>query len=107
MVEAMSVMAVLGHKKITAQQMLFFFAVAHADAMGQSVNIASVMATYAPLGRSVEKTVVNFLEPTDRFPDALGWIKQIEDPDDRRVRHLHLTEKGVDVVGAIVDALRG
>ena len=107
LVQAMAVMTRAGHKKLTAQQMLFFFAVAFSNVKRQSINIADVRAIYGELGRSVEKTIVNFLAPTDRFPDALDWLRQVEDPDDRRKKYLELTPVGAEVIEDVIEALRG
>jgi hypothetical protein len=106
LVEAMSIMTKEAHKKMSAQQMLFFFAVAYSDVKKQSTTLSDAMGLYGELGRSVEKTLVNFLDPTARVPDALGWLRQVEDPDDRRKKYLVLTDAGIAVIGRITDALR-
>ena len=106
LLRASAVLAAKAHEKMTVRQTLFFFAVAYHSLMGQSVNIARLRATYPPLGRSIEKSISQFLEPSRVSPDALGWITQTVDPDDRRVRYLSLTTKGADVVGAVIEAIR-
>jgi hypothetical protein len=105
--EAMVIMCRMGHKKMTTQQVLFFLGVAHGVSMGQSVNLASIRETYSDIGRSIEKSIAQFLAPTPRFPDALGWVTQTEDPDDRRVKYLGLSEQGLTVADALVVAIRG
>lgn len=106
LLRASVVLAAEAHDKMTVRQTLFFYAVAFESLSGRSVNVASLRETYSSLGRSIEKSISQFLEKTARTPDALGWITQTGDPDDRRVRYLSLTEKGADVAGAIVEAMR-
>lgn len=107
LVKAAVVLAAESHEKMTVRQTLFFYAVAYHSLMGQSVNMASIREMYAPLGRSIEKSISQFLEPTRAHPNALGWIVQSLDPDDRRIRYLSLTPEGRDVVIAMIEAMRG
>ncbi len=101
------VLAAESHDKMTVRQTLFFYAVAYHSLMGQSVNIARLREIYSPLGRSIEKSVSQFLEPDEAHPDALGWVVQTTDPHDRRVKYLSLTTEGKDVATAIIEAMRG
>lgn len=91
---------------MTVRQTLFFYAVAYHSLMGQSVSLSQLRHTHGPLGRSIEKSISQFLEPTPRHPDALGWITQTVDPNDRRVRYLSLTTVGAEVVAAVIEAMR-
>lgn len=106
MAAAMSMLAELGHEKMTVRQALFFFAVAYKRAMGQTATVPLIREAYPILGRSIEKSKEQFLEATKQYPDALGWITQVVDEDDRRMRHLDLSEDGLDVVGGVIEALR-
>lgn len=106
LVSAMSVLAAAGHERMTVQQALFFLATAYHDVMGQSATVSRIREIYEPLGRSVEKSSLQFLAPNKRNEEALGWLNQELDEDDRRVRYLHLTEDGEDVVAALVEAMR-
>ena len=106
LLKASAVLAAEAHEKMTVRQTLFFFAVAYHSLAGQSVNIARLREIYSPLGRSIEKSISQFLEPSRVSPDALGWIAQTVDPDDRRVRYLSLTTEGADVIGAVIESLR-
>lgn len=106
LVKASAVLAAEAHEKMTVRQTLFFFAVAYHSLAGQSINIARLREIYSPLGRSIEKSISQFLEPSRVSPDALGWVTQTVDPDDRRVRYLTLTPEGADVVGAVIEAMR-
>lgn len=92
---------------MTVRQTLFFFAVAYHSLQGHSVNIARLREKYSPLGRSIEKSMSQFLEPSRVSPDALGWIAQTVDPEDRRVRYLSLTPEGRNVVTAMIEGMRG
>ena len=42
----------------------------------------------------------------DRMEEA-GWIARVPDPDDRRARHLHLTEKSRGIVGKLRGRVEG
>jgi len=106
LLRASLVLAAEAHEKMTVRQTLFFYAVAYHSLMGQSINIARLRELYAPLGRSIEKSISQFLEPTPRTPDALGWVAQTVDPNDRRVRYLSLTTEGADVAAAVIEAMR-
>lgn len=107
LLKASVVLAAESHEKMTVRQTLFFFAVAYHSLQGQSVNLARLREIYSPLGRSIEKSISQFLEPTEAVPDALGWITQTTDQSDRRVRHLSLTPEGRSVVTAMIEAMRG
>jgi hypothetical protein len=106
LLRASLVLAAESHEKMTVRQTLFFYAVAYHSLMGQSINLAKLRELYSPLGRSIEKSIAQFLEPTVATPDALGWIAQTIDPHDRRVRYLSLTTEGADVAGAVIEAMR-
>jgi len=107
---ALAVIAAGGHDRVTVKQSLFFMTVAHQHAMGHSVTLTDILTKFegtGALGGAVRKSYNVFFEPTPRFPDALGWIKQEEDPDDRRFKFLKLTERGEEVASDIVEAMRG
>lgn len=107
LVSALTVLAKAGHERMTVHQALFFLAAAYHDVMNQSVTVSRIREIYDPLGRSVEKSSLQFLEPSKKNEEALGWLTQKIDEDDRRVRFLHLTDDGQDVVTAIIEAMRG
>lgn len=104
--KALTVLADLGHDRMTVRQALFLFAVAHQRTMGQSVSIPRIREIYEPLGRSIEKSKDQFLAATKRNPEGLGWMTQEADEDDRRQRYLDLSPEGIEVVGTIVEAMR-
>lgn len=107
LLRASVVLAAEAHEKMTVRQTLFFYAVAYHSLMGQSVSLAGLRGIYSPLGRSIEKSISQFLEKSHQSPDALGWIAQTSDPFDRRVKHLSLTQEGRIVATAIIEAMRG
>ncbi len=107
---ALAVIAAGGHDRVTVKQSLFFMSVAYAHAMNHSVTLTDILSAYegtGALGGAVRKSYNVFFEKNARFPDALGWIKQEEDPDDRRFKFLKLTERGEEVAADIVEAMRG
>lgn len=107
---ALAVIAAGGHDRVTVKQSLFFMSVAYAHAMNHSVTLTDILSAYegtGALGGAVRKSYNVFFEKSARHPDALGWIKQEEDPDDRRFKFLKLTERGEEVASDIVEAMRG
>ena len=99
-------LAKVSHEKMTVRQTLFLFAVSYHSLKGESVTLARLRGLYSPLGRSIEKSISQFLEPTERTPDALGWIVQTLDPSDRRLRYLSLSEAGAKALREIIAAMR-
>lgn len=99
-------LAKVSHEKMTVRQTLFLFAVSYHSLKGESVTLSRLRGLYSPLGRSIEKSISQFLEPTARTPDALGWIVQTLDPSDRRLRYLSLSEAGAKALREIIAAMR-
>lgn len=88
----------------SVRQAMAFIIVAHANAMGSAITLTDLKemagddATgVALMGPATARTLDTFLEPTKREPDALGWIAQVPDEDDRRRKFLVLTEVGTAV----------
>lgn len=102
----MEVITTLAHEKLTARQTLFFFVAACLDLRNTPATQTEIRTTYDTLGRSIEKSKDQLLEPTKQNPDALGWLTQEHDEDDRRRRIIRLTPKGRAVVDGISQALR-
>ena len=100
------VLAGAGHERMTIQQALFFLAAAHQAVIRQPATVSRIRDEYEPLGRSVEKSSLQFLEPGRVAPSALGWLEQQHDPNDKRVRYLTLTAAGKQVVAELVAAMR-
>lgn len=98
--------------RTTIRQTLAFVLVALHDAMGRSVtlkdlqHIAGSTADGRPvIGQTIERTLDTFREPTNRAPDALNWVTDEVDPDDRRLKYFHLTPEGTEQVREIIAAL--
>lgn len=100
--EILSQLAASGHDRLTVKQALFFATVAHAHAMGHSITLTDVMTKFSgtdSLGGAIRKSYGVFLP----VRDGLGWIVQEENPEDRRIKFLKLTDKGLHVVKALFD----
>ena len=105
--------------RTTLRQALFLMTVAYCHAMGRSVTLADTVAIcgdsteidpvtglHEPvLGRAIEKSAWVFMEPTRAYPDALSWIEQVSDPDDRRKKYLKLTELGQRELASVIASL--
>lgn len=83
---------------LTLRQTLFFLAVARKDLRHHRVTMSQIRADHPSLGRSIEKSKDMLLDPTKTYPKAVGWLTQEHDPQDRRVRYLRLTRRGLDVL---------
>ncbi|WP_312136494.1 hypothetical protein [Brevundimonas sp.] len=101
-----SLLSELGSEKLTNRQLLFFYAVAYHDLRNLSVNIPAIRELYPTVGRAIEKSKETLFPPSKHNPDGLGWIEQVHDEDDRRMRWLKLTPKGRQVAEALSVALR-
>jgi hypothetical protein len=102
---ALALLAELAHERMTVRQALFFASAAYLDAMGQTSSVPIIREACPVLKRAGEKIKETLLDPTPRYPDALGWLEQETDPDDRRMRYLKVSAKGRAVVGALVEAM--
>ncbi len=101
----LTVLAELAHERMTVRQALFFCSAAYLEAMGQSASVPIIRDAVPVLKRAGEKIKETLLEPTDRYPDALGWLEQTVDPNDRRMRYIKTSEEGREIALALVDAL--
>lgn len=95
--------------RTSARQILAFCLVAMHHARNQSITMADLIQMGGDdnrgsplLGRSLERTFGLFLEPSKVHPDALSWVTQEVDPDDRRRKYLQLSELGVKAVTSIL-----
>jgi hypothetical protein len=110
--DAMQALAFELPPRTSLRQVMAFTAVAEAHALGHTITMAELREAVgadrskAPmLGPSVERSFGIFLEPTKRDPDALGWVYQEGDEDDRRRKHLRLTPAGIEAARHILEAL--
>lgn len=92
--------------RCSTRQVLAFCIIVYANAKGQSVTLSQVRETAGEgLGQSIEKTIQMFFAPSKQHPDALGWLEQEVDEDDRRKKYLKLTARGRHVANEITRAL--
>lgn len=92
--------------RCSARQVLAFCIIVYANAKGQSVTLSQVREVAGEgLGQSIEKTIQMFFSPSKNQPDALGWLEQEVDEDDRRKKYLKLTARGRHVANEIARAL--
>jgi DNA-binding MarR family transcriptional regulator len=98
MTDALERLAGYGPNTLTLQQAIFFIAVARRDLRHQRVTMAQIRTDHPALGRSIEKSKDILLEPTRSYPQAVSWLTQEHDPEDRRVRYLRLTQRGLEVL---------
>lgn len=86
---------------LTARQLLFFLAVARKDLRHSRVTLSQIRSEFEGLGRSIEKSKDILLEPSRSYPKAVDWLTQEHDPEDRRVRYLRLTPRGLDLLAHV------
>ena len=105
--------------RTTVRQALFLATVAHLHAMGRSATLTDIVlmlgdsnerdpdtgALLPMLGKSIERSAGVFMEPSRHYPDALSWIEQVMDPDDKRKKYLRLTKRGERELADVIDAL--
>ncbi len=98
--------------RTTLRQALAFVMLARSLAAKRRMTIGDLRETGQDawgeplIGSSIAKSYQLFLEPSKALPDALGWLTQVPDEDDRRVKRLVLTPLGIEIVAQIVIALR-
>jgi hypothetical protein len=103
---ALQILAEAVPARMSVRQVLAFTIIAYANAMGRSITLTEVREIAGEgLGQSIERTIQGFLAPTKREPDALGWLEQVPDEDDRRKKYLVLTERGRFIVNEMTKAL--
>lgn len=105
------VMAVLADEtpvRLSSAQIAFFLAAANAQALGDPATSGEIGDMLGKkVAQTVRSTYLRLCEPTEGFPDAVGWLVRDVDPNDGRRRLLTLSEKGIDVINSILVALRG
>ncbi len=93
--------------RVTLRQMVFFSAMARSILRGHTVTQQSIFDEFrANLGRSLTKSGALFFEPTRTYPEALGWLRLVENPDDRREKFVELTERGRAALAVIIDIIK-
>lgn len=93
--------------RVTLRQMVFFSAIARSITRGHTVTQQLIFDEFeGTLGRSLTKSGALFFEPSRTYPAALGWLKLVENPDDRREKFVQLTERGRAALLVIIDIIR-
>ena len=84
-----------------------FLTLAFTSAMGSSLTLTDLKDTMGEdvIGKTIDRTLNPLMEPTKKDPEALGWISQEMDEDDRRKKYLRLTPKGWAAAERIVAIL--
>lgn len=96
--------------RTSVKQLFAFLAVARAEAMGETILLSDIRAIEDPatgksiVDQTIQQTFAVMMEPSDREPKALGWVRQDIDPDDKRRKPLRLTDKGHEVAKAMLGA---
>jgi len=94
--------------RFSTRQALAFVLCAQADVMGRPLTLSALREqTDGVIGQSIEKTIQVFFRPSRSYPDALGWLDQELDPNDRRFKYLRLTPAGLAMAEKLVGELRG
>lgn len=98
--------------RTSARQIMAFCMVAMHHIRNRSTTMADLMHMGGDdergvplLGRSIERTFGLFLDPSKVHPDALAWVTQEADPNDKRRKYLRLTDLGAEAVRKIVGAV--
>lgn len=107
LVSLMHVLSATVPPRTAVRQIEALFVVAYASAMGRNVTVKDVVDAIDPGGgaKAVERSIHQFTQPSKFYPDALDWIEQEIDPEDRRKKYLVLTRRGVDVIQSLLPAL--
>lgn len=84
---------------ITLSQATFFLLAAGADARGAAATRTELLSIHDDgMTHSIRNTYRQLLEPSLKYPQALGWLRQEENPTDIREQFLRLTDKGRAVI---------
>jgi hypothetical protein len=93
--------------RCTLRQVIFFTAIVRSILRGHTVTQQFIFEEFAgTLGRSLTKSGALFFEPSRTYPAALGWLKAVENPADRREKLIELTPEGRGAVRAMLDIIR-
>lgn len=105
----MHVLAGAVPSRTAVRQIEALFVIASAHASGHSVTLSDVIEAVDDTGgaRALERSLHVFVAPNRIYPDALDWVEQVLDEEDRRKKYLRLTPKGVSALGTALAAMRG
>ena len=106
--KALSHLSTTGIERLTVVQALFFTLIAKAEARGHQLTLADIFNAHGDdLNKSVKNTDKVLLEKSRQYPDGLGWLTRIPNPDDELENFLRLTPFGCRVVEKQLDELNG
>lgn len=92
--------------RLSLTQAAFFMMAATADVMGKPATRSQLMDTYGESFRgSIRNSYRSLLEPTSRYPKALGWLSIEVNQADSREHFLRLTNEGRSVINGALLAL--
>lgn len=92
--------------RLSLTQAAFFMLAAAADAAGKPATRNQLLSAQGTeLKASIRNSYRQLLEADKVYPDALGWLYQEPNPEDKREAFLRLTPKGKKVVIAALSAL--
>jgi hypothetical protein len=105
---AMIVLAEMAPERMTMSQAIFFVLTATSELAGKQPTYSDIKeAVGDQINRSLHTTYRILLEPSRVYPNGLGWLKQVPNPMDNRVKFLVMTPKGRKVMEEIMAALEG
>jgi hypothetical protein len=92
--------------RLSLTQGAFFMLAATAEAAGKPATRSSLIAVHAEEFRgSIRNTYRQLLEPSRKYPNALGWLAAEPNPNDDREMFLRLTKRGRQVIERMLLAL--
>lgn len=103
----MHILADMVPPRTAVRQIEALFVIAYAHAMGRSVTMTDVIEAVDDEGgaRALERSLHVFVAPNRIYPDALDWVAQVPDKDDRRKKYLRLTPKGIEALREMLQAM--
>ena len=104
---ALITVAELAPDRMTMSQMAFFLFAAMADLRGTPQTFSEIRDAAGPQIRKSLHTTYKILLDGSRRSDradtpGVGWLRREEDPSDNRRKFLRLTDRGRDIVRAII-----
>lgn len=93
--------------RVSMAQLAFFLLAASRDIAGHPTTFSELKEELGERGDSIKSTYAIFLAPGRTFPDGLGWLEGVPDPNDRRNKFLRLTPEGERIMRAVLEVLKG
>jgi hypothetical protein len=106
LVEVAAEVSSRGHDSMSVSQMLIFLKAAAADLAGHPTTMTDLKTELGPaIGKSIHTTYGTLLDNNGRRR-AIGWLRQEENPDNRRQKFLRLTAAGREVCGGVAGRIK-